>query len=74
MKLTDRVEVTTHRGTVRLIVGDLPEPEVLVLSADHARSLARDLDDAAGVADLHNEETREALLEDATANEKGPDT
>jgi len=62
--LTDRVEVVTHRGTVRLLVGDLAHPDedshqgpsTLVMSPTHARLLAKELEDAALVAESDDRE------------------
>ena len=65
LSLTDRLEVTTHRGTVRLLVGDLVHPDepndrgpsTLAMSPAHARLLAKELEDAALVAELDDRET-----------------
>lgn len=66
MRMTDRMEVTNNRGCVRLIVGDMPDPLVVVMSGARARMLAQELNDEAGVADLDNEETASEMAADAT--------
>lgn len=62
-RLVDRLEVTSQRGVVHLTIGDMPDPFVLVMSPEHARRLILDIEDAAGVADLENEECRAELTE-----------
>ena len=61
MKLVDRIDVETRRGVVRLLVGDLPDPFTVALSAEWARSLAADLEDAADAADAENDERQAEL-------------
>lgn len=56
MRLVDRLDIDTNRGVVRLMIGDLPDPFVLVMSPAYARTLITDLQEAIGVAELDNEE------------------
>ena len=65
MKLVDRIDVEMRRGVVRLLVGDFPDPFTVVLSAEWARSLAADLEDAADVADAENAERQAGLAASA---------
>lgn len=56
MRLVDRLDVKAQRGVVHLMIGDLPDPFVLVMSPAFARSLIGDIEEAIGVAELENEE------------------
>lgn len=54
-KLTDRVDVDVLCGCVRLVVGDLPEPFVVMMSSTFAEALSHKLQAAVGEAELMNE-------------------
>ena len=56
MRLVDRLDIRAQRGVVHLMIGELPDPFVLVMSPAFARSLIEEIQEAIGVAELENEE------------------
>ena len=64
MRLVDRLDIKAQRGVVHLMIGELPDPLVLVMSPAFARSLIDEIQEAIGVAELENEE-RDAEAEES---------